>query len=221
VQTRRLTLQSRGLAPASRVKPLISNVRFHQVASPSSFVAKSGKRVAAFLFDLLIVLFAFLVAATIAATTGHDLSSFQGFAVVSIAYHTLFITFWNGQTPGKQAQDICVVSVDGQRPGQWRALARAAVRYIPLALLTIDWRDWVAIEAVASLCIKIFAVVLWLRELALLEGSPTRQTIADKIAGTLVVNLPAPEAHRAPAGPMFSATDEEFGTPPRNGPKQD
>lgn len=32
---------------------------------------------------------------------------------------------------------------------------------------------------------------------------------------TLVVKMPPPQAHRAPAVPMFSAGDAEFGVPPR------
>lgn len=41
------------------------------------------------------------------------------------------------------------------------------------------------------------------------------QSVADFLSGTLVVKLPPPQAHRAPAVPMFSAHDAEFGVPPR------
>jgi len=52
-------------------------------------------------------------------------------------------------------------------------------------------------------------------ELTLIAVTPWRQSGADFIAGTLVVKMPPPQGHRAPAGPMFSASDAEFGVPPR------
>jgi hypothetical protein len=41
-----------------------------------------------------------------------------------------------------------------------------------------------------------------------------RRSVADLVAGTIVVNAPAPQAHRAPAAPMYGATDREFGPRP-------
>lgn len=52
-------------------------------------------------------------------------------------------------------------------------------------------------------------------ELFLIALTPWRQSGADFLAGTLVVKMPPPQAHRAPAVPMFSAGDAEFGVPPR------
>jgi uncharacterized RDD family membrane protein YckC len=52
-------------------------------------------------------------------------------------------------------------------------------------------------------------------ELTLIAVTSWRQSVADFLSGSLVVTLPPPQAHRAPAVPMFSAHDAEFGMPPR------
>lgn len=57
--------------------------------------------------------------------------------------------------------------------------------------------------------------VPFVAELALIAHTPWRQSLADLIAGTLVINSPPPQPHRAPAVPMYSTTDAEFGPPPR------
>ena len=44
---------------------------------------------------------------------------------------------------------------------------------------------------------------------------PWRQGVADFLFKTLVVNRPLPQPHRAPAAPMYSPTDAEFGAKPR------
>ena len=55
-----------------------------------------------------------------------------------------------------------------------------------------------------------------LLDLVLLTFHPLRQTIADIICKTVVMNVPPLQPHRAPAGPMFSREDAEFGPGPRN-----
>lgn len=55
-------------------------------------------------------------------------------------------------------------------------------------------------------------------ELTLLTFHPLRQTLADMICRTAVVNTPPMQPHRAPAVPMFSSNDAEFGPKPgKNG----
>lgn len=48
--------------------------------------------------------------------------------VISWFYGGLFETFWNGQTPGKWALGIRVVSVDGQPIHGWQAVLRNVLR---------------------------------------------------------------------------------------------
>jgi len=52
-------------------------------------------------------------------------------------------------------------------------------------------------------------------ELIMIAHTPWRQSVADFLAGTIVVNSPPPQPHRAPAMPMYSSTDKEFGPPPK------
>lgn len=185
------------------------------MASPSSFVATPAKRIAAFVYDFFVVFLGFMVVAVTTELVGQDVSNLATFAACAWVYHGLFLAFREGQTLGKAAQDICVVGVDGQPIRKWQALVRASVRHIPLLLLSINTRDWVLSEAILGLAIKIVAALLWLAEYSLLTSSPARQTVADRLARTLVVNLPTWQPHRAPAIPMFSADDAEFGQPPK------
>jgi hypothetical protein len=53
-----------------------------------------------------------------------------------------------------------------------------------------------------------------LSELGMMYTLPTRQTLSDLVSRTLVVNVPPPQPHRAPAAPMYSPTDAEFGVRP-------
>jgi uncharacterized RDD family membrane protein YckC len=51
-------------------------------------------------------------------------------------------------------------------------------------------------------------------ELGLMAHTPWRQSLADKVAKTIVVIKPPVQPHRAPAYPMYSVKDEEFGPKP-------
>jgi uncharacterized RDD family membrane protein YckC len=51
-------------------------------------------------------------------------------------------------------------------------------------------------------------------ELALIAHTSWRQSLADLICGTIVVRSPPLQPHRAPAVPMYSADDREFGPRP-------
>jgi uncharacterized RDD family membrane protein YckC len=188
--------------------------------SPASFVAAPGKRVAAFVYDTFVVFLVFMLLAVLAESVGHDLSTWATFVSCAFLYHYAFLAFREGRTLGKAAQDICVVTVAGQHPHQWQALVRPAVRYMPLLLLSIKTRDWVLTEALYGLAFKLLPSLLWLGEYSLLRSSPLRQTVADRTARTLVVNSPTCEPHRAPAVPMYSATDAEFGFPPKRPPSE-
>ena len=189
------------------------------MTSPASFVASPGKRIAAFIFDCFASTLLYLVAVAVSEPLGQDLSTFRAFLVVYFIYQFAFVAFRRGSTPGKEVQSICVLSTTGQAPSQWQSLLRASVRLALLGILTIELREWVLPEALIKFsCLAGFGL-LALADLALLHNSPTRQTVTDRIAGTLVANLPSPEPHRAPAVPMYSATDAEFGTPPKAGQK--
>ena len=181
----------------------------------ASFTAPPKKRIAAFVFDSVAVLLVFLMAVALAESQSVDIGSFRVFVMVAAAYHLGFLLLRDGRTLGKQAQDLCVISAAGEPVRAWQGAVRVLVRYLPLALLTVPYVEWELGPAVFGLLIKLVAGLLWLRELALLNIPPARQTLADRAARTLVVNLPAAQPHRAPAVPMFSASDAEFGPAPR------
>jgi len=68
---------------------------------------------------------------------------------------------------------------------------------------------------------SLFLLGLVIADVTLLERSASRETLTDRLAGSLVVNLPPLQPHRAPAVPMYSATDAEFGHPPSRPPDAD
>jgi uncharacterized RDD family membrane protein YckC len=185
------------------------------MASPASFVAGPGKRVAAFVFDF-IVAFMLFAAFAACAEKQDDVTLYWAFAACAALYNFAFVVLQGGTTWGKMAQDICVVSVSGTAPTAWQGLVRAAVRFLPFGLIAVPWRAGAPFEEAASAAIEIAFLLMWIADFALLRQSPTRQTIADRLARTLVVNMPPRQPHPAPAIPMFSATDREFGTPPKD-----
>lgn len=188
------------------------------MTAPSHFTASAKKRIAAFTFDFFTATLIFLCAAVALETQGIDIGTFRNFVLSHAAYHLLFLLARSGSTIGKALQNIAVASENGQRLAVWQSAIRVAVRYLPLLAVTVPYVEWEAIPAILGLGVKVAAGVLWLRELHLVQNSPTRQTLADWAARSVVVNLPPPHTHRAPAGPMYSEHDAEFGAPPRRPP---
>ncbi len=185
------------------------------MAYPASFVASPKARTAAFVFDGFAALLLFLALAVAAESAQMDIASVAGFAACAWLYNSVLPAVNQGATWGKGAQGILVVSSSGGPAAAWQYVVRSSARFVPAALLSISYTEWVLPQALAGLGIKIGVALFWLGEYALMNSSPTRQTLSDRLAHTLVVNLPPAQSHRAPAGPMFSATDREFGVPPR------
>ncbi|MDT9001570.1 RDD family protein [Paucibacter sp. APW11] len=106
---------------------------------------------------------------------------------------------------GKILQRISVVSAaTGQGPSSQQALLRSLVR-CTWALCGVSF---------ASAADSSFLVALpVIAELALATMHPLRQTLADLVAGTVVIATPPVQPHRAPAAPMYSRNDAEFGPP--------
>jgi uncharacterized RDD family membrane protein YckC len=153
------------------------------------------------------------VIALIAQSTGYE-STGQMELVLSVyaLYHAAFYWLSDGQTPGLRIFDVRTVSAIGGlelSPGQ--ALVRAGFR--PLLLYVLGW-----VVNSAGFPVNVVVVIVLappLCELGMMFTLPSRQTLSDLLSGTLVVNVPPPQPHRAPAVPMYSATDAEFGVPPR------
>lgn len=123
------------------------------------------------------------------------------------AYHV--VTVFNPDVGmGRLLQGISVVSsASGQAPNLRQAVARAVVRSV-WALCGVS-----AAKATDSDALFLLPV---LAELALIKAHPWRQTLADLIAGTVVIATPPLQPHRAPAAPMYSREDAEFGPPPKH-----
>jgi len=178
------------------------------VPYPKSFIANPGKRFAAFAYDTIATAFLFYVFLGLTyEATGQDLTSWGTYSAALFVYQLGFLAMREGRTLGKEAQDICVLGVDGNRPQFVQAVLRAGSRALPLALLDSD-------PPLSNLT-TIVVLALFIADFWALGTSASRQTLADRIARTLVVNIPPPQPHRAPAVPMYSATDQEFGAKPQ------
>jgi uncharacterized RDD family membrane protein YckC len=125
--------------------------------------------------------------------------------VVCVSYHAAGVRCARASI-GRTIAGIAVVSFNGSADvPTGRALVRAVVRIASLALaafIGIGTRQaWIA-------------VVPPLVDLLLMSHTAWRRSVADLVAGTMVVRAPVPQPHRAPAAPMYSATDQEFGPRP-------
>lgn len=140
------------------------------------------------------------------------------FLTLYVMYHGAFSLRWRGQSPGQKLMGIGVVttslSVLSESQSFGRPLVRVATYWIVGMLLnTYHFEDMDLLPGLT------FAAAWPTVEILLLYRLPTRQTLADLCCQTLVVNVPPVQPHRAPAGPMYSADDVEFGGAPRGGPK--
>lgn len=127
-------------------------------------------------------------------------------------YESYCLKKLDGSSLGRRLFDIQVVSSLGSTElSFWQTVLRPGVRIVFYGILVLYFSP----EPVHQLDV---AALPFLIETALLF-TPVSLTIADIVARTRVVNTPPPQPHRAPAGPMYSATDAEFGNPLRR-PKQ-
>lgn len=153
-------------------------------------VAGLGSRMIAWLVDGVIQL-VIVVPILIGLGTG-DVSSMVEVVVVYAllflivwGYYPLFEFFWRGRTPGKRAQRLRVVRIDGQPAGGAAILVRNLIRIVDVFLLPF--------LAVISMLVTARA-----------------QRLGDLAAGTMVVRegrLVAPESIASPGGAGLLAVD--------------
>jgi uncharacterized RDD family membrane protein YckC len=214
--------QPRLTPPASAVG-ISSNVRPRMPAQdPRSYLATGKARTFAYLMDLCAC--ALLLVPTAYATylMGTPSAGAFEYALLFAAYHAYFLALKGGVSPGKFVQSIAVVGPNGRPLQLWQALARSALLALPWLLLSADHSRWALASLSASEAAALrTAGAAWLAfDLILIEFARDRRSLTDRIAATVVVALPPPEPHRAPAVPMFSAGDAEFGTPPKKPPQR-
>ena len=181
------------------------------MANTAPFIASPFRRLVAGLIDFVLALMVAGIASGVAQALGHDSNQLELALIVYTLYHAAFYLVWDGQTPGLRIFDIRTVSViGGLELSATQALGRAGVR--PCLLYLLGW----AASAIATRfnVIAVLVLVLPLGELGMMFTLPSRQTLSDLISRTLVVNVPPPQPHRAPAAPMYSPTDAEFGLRP-------
>jgi uncharacterized RDD family membrane protein YckC len=90
-----------------------------------------------------------------------------------------------------------------------RHLVRISVSFV------LCWSFALASPASLDASFAFGVITLALIETATIATTATRSSIADLIVGSIVIREPPPQTHRAPAGPMYSATDNEFGPAPK------
>jgi len=170
----------------------------HQSVTPEAValsrdIAGLGSRMIAIIIDLLIqgaVFFAF--AASFIAVVGHmttpDLVVYLvGVFVITWGYFPIFEGLWGGRTPGKRAQSLRVVQLDGQPVGWASVIVRNLVRIVDIL------PGFYAVGSTAILLTK------------------RSQRLGDLAAGTMVVREPKV---RSPA-PL--RLDPKIGDPPADG----
>jgi uncharacterized RDD family membrane protein YckC len=177
------------------------------VASGTPFVASLGKRVFAEAFDLIFIGAA--GAYVVTCVLDYKLNEkwlFLLLPLTYVAYHTSFLLAWSGQTLGRKLCNIQIVSTKrGGDLSQLQCLARPIVRMatlMPVVFVVMTYKMRMALPFVA---IDVFLITFL----------PSQQSLPDLICHTVVVNSPPVQPHRAVAGPLYSATDAEFGVPPR------
>ena len=178
------------------------------MSTASPFLASAQSRFGSAVIDLAPVLILAIVAMAIADALGFNgKATAVSAALVFVAYHAYFSDEWSGESPGRRVFNIRIVSGGANSDlSITQCIARPTLKiiwlisFLPVALYFANlWYFWIP------------AVV----DLFLLSSTPWRQSIADLCCRTVVVNCPPPQPHRAPAAPMYSATDAEFGVAPR------
>ena len=179
----------------------------------SPFLATAVQRITAFLIDLLIL--AIPLGASVSGTElmclprKHQVFADLGvIALVYAAYQSGYLYFRHGESPGRGLASIRVVGGGANLDlSLAQCIGRPVARIVVLLACT-----YVSVRLVEN---KTGLLVAPLLDIFMVAWSPTRQTFADMLCRTLVIQQPPPQPHRAPAGPMFSYADAEFGPRPK------
>lgn len=148
------------------------NIAFHyRVAGPF-------RRLPAALIDWLIIAAIVVITSVILGIAFGFFSPLTAYGiellvwfVLSWFYKVLFETYWNGQTPGKRALQLRVISVDGQPVAAYQVLLRNL-------LIVVDGLPWLSVEPYLP---------LYALGLAATAMNDRMQRLGDLAAGTMVV----------------------------------
>jgi uncharacterized RDD family membrane protein YckC len=171
------------------------------------FLASTSKRIAAGALDLVPLFFIWMLITAAASDFGIPVVAIALLGPMTyIAYQATFLYYWDGESPGRRVCNARVVRADGtQFLGYARCVARPLIRIISIVAggFLALWAGQIALG---------FGILI---DIVLISSLPFKQSLADIVCHTMVVNTPPPQPHRAPAGPMYSAVDAEFGPRPR------
>jgi|APFEC2959095171_1045051.scaffolds.fasta_scaffold02607_7 uncharacterized RDD family membrane protein YckC len=170
-------------------------------------LASMERRVIAFAVDFLL-----LLAVVLVLTVAIEGQSYAPSITMMVAL-LLFIAYhWAGLSNrnyaiGRVITSITVISLkSGPELSALQCIARPSIRLL-----------WLLTGGLAAAFTRqpIFLFLPLVIDTVLLSFHPLRQTVTDMVCSTTVVNSPPLQPHRAPAGPMFSPDDAEFGPKPR------
>ncbi len=157
-------------------------------------IAGLSKRILAFFIDIVVLSLATVLLLWSCAVTSIGFGAFTVIAVFIITegYFIFFELMWGGESPGKRLMGSKVISRDGGPLGVEAVLARNFMRkldiFLPFLVLSVP-------EALFGDLPKllVYPSVAWVFLVALLPWLNRQRTRAgDLVAGTLVVEVPAP-----------------------------
>ncbi len=139
------------------------------------------------------------------------------FACIVFLYQMFFLIYRNGLTFGKYARNIAPISSNGMPLRTRQIVVRAALISLPYFLIGAERslpHGQEIFSATTRALSPVVGVAFLFVELYVLEFHKQPRTMTDRISGIIVINLPPPQPHRAPAFPMYSRNDAEFGVKP-------
>ena len=180
-------------------------------------LASKSNRLVAYVFDAVMVGLAYLFVEYAGEGVHARFDSSVIYALLFFAYQFLFLHWNDGTSFGKSLRGICVIGAAGTKITSNQAIVRAAMLAVPFVLLSAQQPLAAILSPLPDTqFLALLPGLLWLLlEWFLVESGPVPRSLTDRIARSLVVNIPPPQPHRAPAVPMYSATDEEFGPKPK------
>ena len=176
----------------------------------TQFSAPPHKRLLAAGMDLLCVFTIATFLAPLLKLVGREVRFESLVVLVYFVYELSFLWHWTGQSPGRRLLGIVVLRSSGGALSWFHALIRPTARAVAIIATSAFVFRYSWPEYVGDIRIPLFPLI----ELGLIFTNPSRRTLADYLAFTVVANSPPLQPHRAPAAPMYSANDAEFGYPP-------
>ena len=145
-------------------------------------VAPFIKRFFAVIIDWVIIIAYFVILGKITEVTRWEYPIWLDFLIglPSLIYFPVSEIFMNGQTVGKKAMQIKVISADGGQP----SISQYIIRWL-FKLIDLPW--WI-IPAIAFGEWPWWTAVLLFGGVACLIGTPYTQRIGDVVAGTILID---------------------------------